>query len=151
MTPCEGLACLRKADLAPGVGRGVGLVGRFVGGGGVGLGAAVVGGAIGREARGPVGGADAVAAVDLLSAIEVLGVFEVAAGSALVVDGDDAADVARAARGDLGASPRSRCSMRATPLALPRSRSRFAGVVGPLASFVVAVGDFESLGAALSV
>ena len=108
MTPCEGLACLRKADLAPGVGRGVGFVRRFVRGRGVGLAAAVAGGLVGREARGPVGGADGVAAVGLLSAVEVLGVVEVVAASALMVDGDDAADVARAARGDLGASPRSR-------------------------------------------
>ena len=84
----------------------------------------------GREARGPVGGVAAVlgeavdAAFELVNVVEDLSVLAV---SVLVVAGDAAVD--RAARGDFGASPRSRWSIRAAALTLPRSRSRFAGDV----------------------
>ena len=128
MTPWEGLACLRKADLAPADGFGGGFAG-LVDGAGPGFTTAAA--AVVRAFLGPVGGVAVLGVVAGFcscaggGAVAVLS--EDVAGSALAAAGE--AGVERAARGDRGARPRSLWSILAAALAFPRSRSRLAGML----------------------
>lgn len=85
----------------------------------------------GRVLRGPVGGAaGVVTAAEEASFASVEAVEDFSAGVVSVFSTTGEEGLALAARDDFGASPRSRWSIRAAALALPRSRSRFTGDEG---------------------